>query len=206
MIGWNPNFSMEIRCKNKSHVKYLERIHRQRILDDNITRVSYYMLRDYSVFTPDRVGRIDLAYRESAFCEFLTNIDPKGLHRDKIEKKYRIWFIPKKTWCKDGALNGDVKSYRDFTIIGGKKDSKVSAVVFPNYHWIVNPNIGHQFYIEIHDRENTDIVSKFMDFISDLQKKLISRRLRPLFIVFDDVSKKYKTIPYSKARHGEDYK
>ena len=179
--GWNPNWSLENKSTDKNFKNGLNKIHKDRILDSNITSINYIFLEGYKILE-ENGDKIDMDFSVDKFCEYLNKIADKKFAK-AIKQKYNIWIIPEKDWKKGGDLHQLIKTYRDFIVITGSKEGNLAATFFMNYHWCFNV-IGHKYFFEL--QYHADLVIIFDRFIKDVCGKLKEKGITEKKVIFQN--------------------
>lgn len=190
IIGWNPNWSIELSNLNKLGDR-LREIQIARLKSSSIKTIEYIFLEGYEI--ENKNGR----FGSESFLRFLERIneiasetDPKGI--TEYIGKYRIWKIPNKDW-KDvkTPLSILIERFKNYIFIGGAKpkEDRNSMVFFINKPGFYVTDF-HKYYIEVFDQN--EIYDSLMQHFENIKKELENVRMKSCGVMYDTTKKEFK--------------
>lgn len=194
IIGWNPNWSIEM---SKTKLSYeLNLIHNERITSNFVDSIEYFFLEEYVIdpFNNSKFG-------SNCFLDFLNQLlvsvngNNKRNFVDQAIKKYQLWKIPRDKWESDDQMKSFLSAYKDSILIGGKNHLHSNFVMFQNKKPFLNDG-NHEYYFEIFgfDSKGTDtrIVTHINAFFRDLKAMIKSKNIASAVLSYDEANNAFR--------------
>lgn len=189
IVGWNPNWAIEMSSTQLSH--QLNVIHNERITSNFVESIEYFFLEDYKIdeFNNAKFG-------SECFIEFLNKLlssisgkQEQNYFIQQAIKKYHLWKIERSHWDSDNELAKFIGSYKDSILIGGKKHSHFNFVMFQNMRPFLTGG-SHEYYFEIFGFDprgiDTRIVTQITSFFRDLKTINKTKNVNRAILAFDE--------------------
>lgn len=187
VIGWNPNWSIEL-SNTHPNSKKLREIHAQRIEANIVTEIEYIFFEDYKIdnhnfecfgldFFLQALKKIDDEYQQS-------HARNKNTIRKNVSK-YKIWIVPKNIHTdKSLPYYDDLKTFKNFVFIcGHKPTTDNNMIIFINKKGFIVSN-HHKYFIEIFG--NNEIYSDLNRHFTHVTQILTTYNFPSKKIVYDD--------------------
>ncbi len=152
VIGWNPNWSIEL-STNHPNSKKLREIHTSRIEANIVKEIEYIFFENYKIdnnnyecfgidYFLKALKKIDEEYQ-------LTHAHNKNTIRKGVSK-YKIWIVPESIHTnKQLPYYDELKTFKNFIFIcGHKPTTDNNMIIFINKKGFVVSNY-HKYFIEI---------------------------------------------------------
>lgn len=174
VIGWNPNWSIEINSTHELHGELLD-IHLKRLKSKDVQTIQYIFVDGYAINKSNSEK-----FGWNNFLQFLTQLNSWAIkkgHKNGITrdiKKYKILVIPKDRWSDEASEIGkEVNYYKNFIFIGGiREKGKSSLILFINKKGFLIEG-KHEYYIEIfNDNQIYSSLTSSFDYVGDLAYQL----------------------------------